>query len=482
MIAKFTPLFVMFFLLHISCANAVTINDEGAALLKSKLGESLVELEKSEGFEIDLKGDMTVTQKKGYYAVKYPALSLKVLDHRENVMMNIGETAINAVPTDDPDIWKMSVALPMPLIATNDKSEELFRINIGKQNFGGLFSFKMNNYPKLSMKYEDVKMTMDGGTDHFFIKQVDVKSNLREKSGLYNGPMKAMLSGLSFNYKGKDVFKVDKTKVDATVEGYNHKTYKKAQQNLKQAINSGTQEDFSDNVINLMRATGSNSFKISLENLSIQNPKSTNDKVDLIKSIKFGGNGSFKDDKLSQTIDLSYSGLSIKSDGQDSNLVPESFSTSFIAKNLPLEDLLKLPSDVVSAKTASNEKLVEDIRKSLPEKLKKAGAFFELKDTKFGNDNYKVKMNGIVKADTSSPLGGVGLLDIETVGLNTIMQELNKSPKGAQMAQQLTIFRLISNEDGDKNTARVELNKQGSLAINGKDMSMFLGGGAPPAQ
>jgi hypothetical protein len=472
MLKKSLILLASIFLFYAPTANAVTINDEGAALLKDKLVKSLKKLEQSEGYKINLKGDITVTQKDGYYAVQYPALSFKTSNKRNDFTMDMGSYAMNAVPTEDSDLWKVSFAVPTPLIATNDKNEELFRIDIGKQKFGGIFSFKMNNFPKLSMRYEGLKMTMDGGTDHFFIKQLDVKSNLSEKDGLYNGPVKALISDFKFNLRGQDAFTLDKVKIDASLEDYNHQTYKQAQLNIKQQMHSNRTSDNSHNFINMIRAAGNNSFKLNLENLSFLNENMAANKVSKIKNIEVKGGGSYKNDKLNQGFDVAYSGLEFVPNAQDTALIPQSFSTSINVRNLPLEDLMALSKQ-------AGPNLKDEIKNSLPALLQKANAALELKNTHFSNDNYNVKLNGVMQADTTSPLGGVGLLDIETIGLNTIMEELNKSPKGAPMAQQLTIFRLITNEDGDKNTAKIELNKQGSLTINGKDMSMFLGGGAP---
>ena len=51
------------------------------------------------------------------------------------------------------------------------------------------------------------------------------------------------------------------------------------------------------------------------------------------------------------------------------------------------------------------------------------------------------------------------------------MKSLQENPKGKSLAQQLAIFRIISNEEENKNTAVIKVDKEGKLSINGKDMS-----------
>ena len=87
-----------------------------------------------------------------------------------------------------------------------------------------------------------------------------------------------------------------------------------------------------------------------------------------------------------------------------------------------------------------------------------------------------------LKAHPESAMGGVGELNITTTGLDKIMNLLQSSNQGQALAQQLTIFRVISEQKGDKNIARIKLTPEGSVSINGKDMSGLMGGGGRTAQ
>ena len=185
--------------------------------------------------------------------------------------------------------------------------------------------------------------------------------------------------------------------------------------------------------------------------------------------------------KISQGFTIGYSGLNFKDTAQNTALVPQQFKTSISLKNFPFVDVINFAEETVGDTKDPSAKQVAAAKAMsfLPQKLKDAGTSLMLKNTSFGNASYNVVMDGILKAEPASQIGGVGTLNIEATGLDAVMTELQKTPGAAGLAQPLTMFRLISEQKGDKNIAKIELNAQGNVSVNGKDMSALMGGGAP---
>jgi len=435
---KHILLFILLFTLNTASASAVEINDEGAAKLREMLDQSHSDIKKTENVKINFNGEISVEKAKGYYAVTYPASTIE----KGKIIVQMDSSKVNAIPTKDPDLWKMTMALPNSITVKDGPNKDLVRIDLGQQHFSGTYSEKMNGYPKYNAKYKDVKMTFAKKGDSIIIGNLEAKSNLTEKSGLLSGPVNAVLSNISFNsQKIKNELSIDRIKFDINKKDLDQKAHQQALSTMQDAdteLNANT----------------------------------------LMALIKSAGSG----------VSLSYDGLTFKPNTPNMELVPQSFATTIGLNKLPIMDLMKFAEQAEGADPKdpnAQRALAGKAMQMLPQKLQAAGSSISLKNTHFGNGAYDVKIDGVMKAQSASKMGGVGELNIQTKGLDKIMQALQSSPKGAQMAQQLTMFRMISEEKGDKNIARIKLNDQGGVTINGKDMSALMGGamgGRAPAK
>ena len=141
--------------------------------------------------------------------------------------------------------------------------------------------------------------------------------------------------------------------------------------------------------------------------------------------------------------------------------IPTNFKSSISLTKLPIKDLIEIGQQAINENSESdvNAKKVAVTKavKFLPQKLKEAGTTLSLKDTKLGSNIYDIILSGDLQAEPSSKIGGTGSLNIETHGLDKLMQSLQENPKGKSLAQQLAIFRIISNEDENKNTAVIKV-------------------------
>ncbi len=479
--SRFLTIILSSFLIiaSLSPAYAVEINDAGAKNLKSQLSNYIDEYKNIVaplGVTLDMKGDITVEQGSGYYAATLPSIIYKSPDSKK---IKIGLTAINAIPTDNSKNWKISMAIPTPVLFLDQNDETQMRLDIGKQNIGGLWSFDLGNFVKLAAQYEDIKFTNLEKNDVFGFSKTTINSDMTEKEkGVWSGPAKVTASNFFIDTPElKNAFTIESIENTSIVNSYSPTKYKQAR---KDFFNNNSDNSPLHSLSLFMEALGDIQTNFSIKNMKFTNKE--NNKDTKIQNINFGYNAKqISDNNFNFATNISYDGLSATDMSDD---IPKNFKTSISLTKLPIKDLIEIGQQAITenSKNDVNAKKVAVTKavKFLPQKLKDAGTTLSLKDTKLGSDIYDIILSGDLQAEPSSKIGGAGSLNIETHGLDKLMKSLQENPKGKSLAQQLAIFRIISNEDKNKNTAVIKIDKEGKLSINGKDMSTIGGllGGA----
>jgi|GEM_PF-4385991 len=145
---------------------APAITQEGAEALQ-KLAEAALTSQttayKNAGSTLISEGRMVVEPAGTYYALTTPQLSLKMPD---GVTRSIGMLAINAIPTEDPDTYKMAIALPTPMMDKNASGQTIGQIDIGSQTMNGLYHFNLQNFSELMADYKNIRFASTTGPDY----------------------------------------------------------------------------------------------------------------------------------------------------------------------------------------------------------------------------------------------------------------------------------------------------------------------------
>ena len=485
MTSKFAPFFNLFFLILVLCispAHAVEINDEGAAQLKKMLSTHMENYKKAvqtSGGNLKTDGDIKVEQGDGYYAATLPSVTYESVTG-DNV--KIGFVAINATPTKNPENWKFSMALPTPILITDKEDETIQRFDIGEQQMSGLWSEKLENFSTINAQYNDIKFA-DIKTGGFFnIQKIAVNSNLKEeKQDLWSGPTKVLLSNFSVGTPDKpEELTIEEIDTIIDVEGYNHNKLKQAQEKIQELAESKSETGFGSYIFDILKSMGDASTQLNIKNVVVNSDKAK-ETLKSIGLIQFVYNSTTpKDNNINQSFSIGYSDLKLKDTAEDAALIPQEFKTTLSLENFPLLEVIEFAEEAIGDNKDSTEKKLAATKAMnfLPQKLKDAGTILELKDTMLNNDSYAVTIDGELKADPASKMGGIGSLSIETTGLDALVKELQNKPEADGLVSQLAIFRVISEQKGDKNIARIKLNKEGNITINDKDVSGIMGGGA----
>jgi hypothetical protein len=470
-------------------AFAAKINDKGAEKLKS-LFETLISEQqtalKIQGGELKMIGDLTIEQAKKYYAVTLPEMNYIDADGKQT---HIGLVAINATPTKDPDDWKMSVAIPTPILRKDEAGNIINKINIGSQNMVGLWQGELNNFSKLSSSYKDIVIQDGKQNNAATIKDIELVMDLKETGkNLWSGPTRFDIKGLSLSSEDKGNFiNIDKATIAVAIDNFDSSKTQEFRQNILSAAESPEAELPSDFWTGMMAAYG-DSMKMqgSLENISFTKPGQTDKGSKKINLEKVGFNytmSGMNEDTLDQSLGLIFKGD--KSAQKENSIFPTVVETNISIKNLPFAEILDIGKSALPQKGANQnapQMAALQAMMTLPQMLADAGTVFSIKDTQYGNSEYNVEIDGLLKANKSSMLGTTGDIDIVIEGMDNIISALEAQKTGGNTAkidqsiQMVQALRLVSEQKGDKNIYDIEITEEAKVLINGKDASALMGG------
>ena len=473
------------FFLVFSASNAVLAEDTALdadgkrleALLTKRIDKTKASLQ-----ELDKKlittGKLHIEKTDTYYAATLPAFKIE-LDEKD--MLNIGLIAINATPIKDSTDWKMSVALPMPIYFDSKEGERLGQIDLGSQQMGGIYSDKLDGFKKLDAIYNNIKYADFQSSTRINIGSVKLSNDYAiNKAGLLSGPSTFLLKNIAITPQKNDLmFQIESMDVNAIVKNYDPALKDKTQQTLLDTSSDKMLDNnFASTIVDLLKSSGNSEVKAFIKNISAKDKK-TKENAFNINNLSLANTTSMSgDNRFGQTYSLKYDGLSFGKKEEFDDFIPSSLKTGLELKNIPIQSILKESEKVTSIdskNTEAKKKASDAFKTNLIQLFKSANTVVKLNDTSIKNDLYHIDTKGDLRASTKSPLGAVGNLTLSFTGLEQTMEKLKSSAIGKQALPQLAIFQMISEKKGDKNIAVLELGENGSIMINGKDMSAMSG-------
>lgn len=181
---------------------APAIDKAGADALKPRMAETLKHFTTylaQSGMVLKQEGDLAVEPAGNYYAITTPALSVVMPN---NVTRSIGMLAINAIPTDDPDVIKVALAIPTPMTDTAATGEKVGSVTIGQQNLGGAWHMKALSFTSLSGNYKDIRIVDTTKDKDTAIPSMTVSLNLvKGADNLWSGPTDIQMNDVTYKDK-----------------------------------------------------------------------------------------------------------------------------------------------------------------------------------------------------------------------------------------------------------------------------------------
>lgn len=497
------------FLFAVSPAQAA-IDEQGAAKLRSMFTEMLeaskADLDDGKG-GLKLDGEVMVEPSEGYYAVTLPHMTSVTPDGSRT---EIGIIAINAIPADAPGQWKMTLAIPSPIVHYGPKGDEQISIKIGKQHFSGIWHEKLDNFVKLKAGYQDVaiRARMDEGFDATVSDMTVVYDLADNGSGLLSGPTNFSLTGMHMKFLDGGEARIGK--VEAITDIYDYSidkaaAYRESLKALGESYEAGEISASAPHAKALYKLvmdfiSGAwDGFKIDMRvtDVNMTRPPIPGSSAGEFKlsDARFGlGMRGFRSNSVMLHIGFGYDGLSLKPPPADfDKTAPTRAAVDISVTGVPFTEIASVGQASMEsaaqapalAKMAAIQALM-----TMPQILSQAGTQVVLKDTMAANEHYSILANGALVADVKAINGATGKGRIEVAGLETLatlmnekMQDPKLPPEEKEKLQEtvsmLAVMQMVGqqgkNAEGKPvRTYDFEMNAQGQTLLNGADINALL--------
>jgi hypothetical protein len=475
-------------------ANAAKISDEGAKRLETLFSKVLEDQKQAmEVSETSLvtKGKITVEQAKDYYAVTLPEITIT---NPEGDETHIGFIAINATPTDNPNNWKMSVAIPTPILRKNAEGETETEISIGSQRMVGLWLGEMENFSQLKANYKDIVAKTFPKNNRFNIADMTILVDLKEtKDGLWSGPSKITFSDVSVDTpEEENALTLKEAILLASITDIDPLKYKEATKELSNLEIDNTKSQQSIGIINtLLKASGDAvTVKGSLSDLKMKTKAKEHKparEINLEKVAFDYGIDGLQGDNVNLTVGLNYRG-DTKKEETEKALMPHTADARITLNNFPMTKVIS-----IGQSTLPNDDSNPDAQKvaalqammTLPQLLAESGTTLEIKDIKYGNNTYFVNLDGTLKANRNSMLGASGEMLLKVMGMEKLRTALQaesseEDTKEQRMIDQalkrIEFIEKISKKEGNVHVSKLVLGEDGKITINGQDAKTVMRG------
>lgn len=497
--SRFALLTLAFTLILLSPAQAVEINDEGATRLKTlftktiddyiKLKEIASAIGKTEAtddssendykYHIELDGEVMVEQAATYYAVTLPLITAY---YPLKTKLEIGLIAINAVPTDNPDNWKLSIALPTSIIYSDEKNNPLVSLNIGSQKMGGLWNGKLEDLSQMIGRYKDITFINHKDGKILSVKQVDISKKFSEdKEKKWSGHAKTTLSGLSFGDADyPKTVSIKEIVFSGTAKDVNPLTQNKLLSMLENKENIAA---------SFFKSFGKQAAsQITIKGLTV-NTTTAKKKGQQMSLETFTLASSIENEALiNNSLHISYDGFSSSTKKTDyDSFFPTKIDIKISLKNLPIAKIIEIGQKAFakSDKPQATQVVLLQTMMTLPKVLSEAGTTLHLTGNNIGTDQYNIDLQGSVLANSLSPFGATGDLTVKISGLQSIISTLKHSAQSASpeeakkitaTLQKVQMLDGISKADSNgQNVYKFTLDQQAHILMNNMDISALSG-------
>ncbi len=530
---------------------AADINAEGAEHLKQVFTQILndqKEINEAAGGGIDYvyTGEVKVEPKESYYTITLPQIEIKMRDtfsesfpdasedpaaegteetaeqtpSEDIFSVDLGITAINAVPADKENYWKMSVALPAT-ITMQAAGEMAVNMNIGQQNTAGLFNDKWGYFTKLDATYQDVvfNVTNYGETSQFKVGEIKATADYEENAEqLLSGDAVVSLKNFLIQDEQNEVdVKIGDVSVKAGMKNFKPLTmdeYKEKSLAMVDKMNAMNEQAMSAGEFDFLALQEmlNAAFEMSqFEGMDIVytvkdiNMTSTNPDADM-KSFNLGSafmgfgldNLATNEGEFGMKFGYADVAMDPVKPGYD-GIIPQGLNINVKATKLPMPAMWELGMNTAKG-VAENPDMAQmagmGLLMKLPMMLSQAGSQVVIENNYLKGDDYNIALNGNATADMNAIYSAVAEFKGQFSGLDELLAKVQANANNPElttgfefmsMAQQLEMMKSFGKAETGANgkslyTYDIKVTADGQLLLNGQDMSAMTGGPAAGGQ
>ena len=490
---------LVFFALATSPTRAATINDEGAARLKTMFETILNEQSRlmRDGAKLQRRGEVTVEQADNYYAVTLPYLQVL---HNDGSRFKLGIISINAAPHTKGGQWKMTIAFPTHMATLDRNDNETFRVTIGGQQAAGIFHEDTRQFSKLDAQYRNLQIESLTPAREVSIDAITMRFDFNEgQNGYWSGP--GYIAVNNMQAKRPDGFKVasvGEIKGSFQVDQWNPAAQNTYRERLMALAEKGaldapkmSEQDSKELGAALLDVftKGLNGFQnaLAVSDLTLSKPSSLDGKTETINidnaKIAFDMKGFFSD-SVNLGVNFAYNGFDLSSmPTQDKDVIPNKANIDIQVKNVPYKQLMNIGENTMNAANNDPKQAMQlaglTLMMKLPAVLSQAGTRIELSDNVLGNALYNATLNAAIKADLAAVNNATANASLVFQGLDALIERTqtiaaNPDNKNAasigNLNDQLRFLQSIGKQQGDTYTFDFVMDAQGQMLMNGQDL------------
>ncbi len=484
--------------------------DANADKLKT-IFESLLANQKASlagsGMNLNYTGEISVENAGKYYAVTLPDMDVQYPDGSR---LDIGMIAVNASVHQEPGQWKMTLAMPTPMVFFDAAGQESSRLNIGGQSAAGIWNEDLKNFSKLDANYENLTYTSAGNAVSAVIQKLRAVYDLDQVSpGKWSGPVYFNLDNVAIsNAVQKDVVTAGQVSLNVETYEFDQNKFAQYQKDItaylqKSETNpaSVTPTEAQALYNNLIAAMGDGfTSQYQLTDLAIKGEAGSG--VNAIQvgqaSIGMDVTGFLKDD-VTLGLRVAYDQAKIDPAGVGINrLMPATMNLDWSFENIPFKAVSEAVSNSLQGGGDAMQMGAMSLMFRLPAILSQAATTLAIENNKLHSDLYKVDINGKAVADVKAVNSATADLVMTFKGMDAVLGVLNEEQGklGAapdpemgdysQVIMGLTMLKglgeVAMGPDGQPvYKYHFIMNPQGQMLLNGNDLMTQFGMGAPAA-
>lgn len=459
------------------------------------------------GGKLITDGDLLVEEADYYYAITLPSLTINY----KNTGTKIGIIAVNVVPTNDPAVWKMTVAVPTPIKIYDSNNELKTQIHFGKQKFIGLWHEDVDIFTKLDAHYQDIRIEDKDIDADIRLSDVTASMDLiKNSNNTWSGPAHYSAKKLSIMATGKSEISIQNMNINAHIDDYDINAAMDYQDQLGSLAESYESDDkistSPEHVAGLYdlvtNAVGNvwNAFSADLSfddlDMTLYDENDVKEQTKLTKAgIGFEIAG-FRDNALKIGMRFHYDGLKVDPESPETkDTIPEQAHFDLSINNLPYQELVDLGKD--TAKTLATSPQMAQMTglaalMMAPQILTSAGTNIKITDSFFKNTHYNMLFDGMLTANINAVLGATAQARAEIAGLDALLNIISRNMENSSLAEDIrsdlaqkrSYLEMLKSlgaaghgQNGDE-VLRYDftLTEDGKMQLNGQDMKPLTEG------
>ncbi len=452
------------------------------------------------GQEMKLQGDIMVEPGDNYYAVTMPHISVH---NPDGSYTDIGILAINAMPGDKQGEWRMTIAVPTPIIGYDAEKKIESRIDIGAQTLAGVWSEQASHFIKLDARYEKVVLQriQDGMTIKIPATSVlfDLTPSADKKT--WSGPARYRMENLEI-LRGGDTTpsRIGRIDIDAFLHEYSPESAKSHQEKMAALVESSGDGPISpDHVVgmyNMMFDSFSTIWdgfdsSITASDITLAHTAALDGKNGSIRIAKAGmalkAKG-FRSNNVNLSNRIFYDDLNIEPAPKGlADTTPTHFNLDLSFSKVPFRDLVNLGKSSLQSSGEAEKTHAENaaLLTMALQIMTNAETSLDINNTSLGNALYKVLLNGKILADLNAAMKAAGKVTLNISGFDRLLAVMKKQAQDKTLDETarkklqeimlaMTIIQALGQKDAVDKNARIydlELTKGGQLTLNGTDLT-----------